>query len=194
MLITFEGFDGSGKSTQAELLYKALFDHDALLLREPGSTAVGEAIRNLLENYKVTPTTQALLYNAARAELVQRVIVPALDQNRVVIMDRFFDSTIAYQGYGQNMNISRLRMLEPLVKGDVFPTITFFLDIDFRTAQLRDPLVNDESFFNRVREGYFEMIQREKRFIRIDGSLPVDRIHESIIALVKEWINGKKES
>src|SRR4030067_314607 len=140
--ITFEGIEGSGKSTQIKLLsdYLKAKGHSVLITAEPGGTDIGSKIRKLLlepENH-MDPLTELLLYNASRAEHVRKVIYPALMQGGVVICDRFTDSTTAYQGYGRGMDITIIKTLNDVVVPELKPFITFLLDMDVQEGLRRN--------------------------------------------------------
>lgn len=195
MLISFEGIDGSGKTTQSYLLARALDDlgYRVARFREPGSTPVGEAIRDILEDtYSITPAARALLYNAARAQLVEEKIKPALAENKIVILDRFHDSTIAYQGCGDGVALSRLRLLEPLTIQALYPDLTIFLSIPYSVALERDPILDEEfrPFYERVIQGYAQMMGGDPRWIPFDGCGSVDVIHRIILTKVVERLDG----
>ena len=130
MFITFEGIDRSGKTTQARLLAEALGD-DALLVREPGGTPAAERIRELVKDPDVTlsPIAETLLFGAARAELLERVVRPALDAGKAVICDRYIDSTVAYQGGARGLGIDRVEELNDWIAGGLWPDVTFLLDV-----------------------------------------------------------------
>lgn len=193
-LISFEGIDGSGKSTQAELLYTHLVDHGytARLLREPGGTDIGERIRSLLLDSAFTemaPYTELFLYLAARAQICSQVITPALERAEVVIMDRFIDSSSAYQGYARGLGVVTVEELNSIAAGGVVPDMTFFVDCDPATALSRvdskpDRLESEGlTFMERVREGFLQLCFVHKdRFILIDGEQPVDTINRLIIS------------
>ena len=193
LLISFEGIDGSGKSTQAELLYTHLIDHGytAHLLREPGGTDIGERIRSLLLDAafsEMAPYTELFLYLAARAQICAQVIAPALDRGEVVIMDRFIDSSSAYQGYARGLGVETVEELNSLAAGGVVPDMTFFVDCDPATALNRvdsqpDRLESEGLIFmKRVREGFLQLCSAHKdRFVLIDGEQPVETIHRHII-------------
>src|SRR5690606_35632284 len=134
MFITFEGLDGSGKTTQAKLIAAYLKDagYDVLLTREPGGTAIGDQIRAVLHNMDNTamhPSAELLLYNASRAQLVAEVLRPHLASGGLVICDRFYDSTLAYQGYGHQLDLDVLRTIVTFATGDLKPDLTLYLDI-----------------------------------------------------------------
>lgn len=183
--ITFEGIDGSGKTTQLKLTEKFLRQqgYPLLILREPGSTSLSEQIRKILLNKKngMTPVTELLLYLAARAELVQQIIAPSLSRGITVLCDRFHDSTTAYQGYGRGLDIALINRLNGLAMGKSRPDMTFLIDVDYRTSLGRrkgksDRLESEsKKFFDRVRLGFLEIARHEKdRIIVIDGSHSVD--------------------
>lgn len=208
MLITFEGIDGAGKSTQVTKLKRHLQDQgrNVLPLREPGGTPEAEEIRELLLQSRndFTPVGELLLFAASRAELVQKVIVPALDNGCDVILDRFFDSTTAYQGYGRGLDLATLAEINRIAAHGIVPDVTFYLDLSPEDALLRkfsekslplgfdsDELDRMESsgldFYKRVRDGY-HAIGRDnpKRFVQIDALLSPLEIHQKIVS----WING----
>ncbi|MCW8795703.1 MAG: dTMP kinase [Chlorobium sp.] len=202
MLITFEGIDGAGKSTQVKKLEKYLVDNgrEVLTLREPGGTVVAEKIRELLleSKHDITPMGELLLFSASRAELVQQVILPELEKSKVVILDRFFDSTTAYQGYGRGLDLNMLQKINDISTFGLQPDLTFFLDISPEDALIRKfsekslPLAfeNNEmdrmessglSFYQRVREGYLKLaIAEKKRFVLFDACSDPDTIHAQI--------------
>jgi len=194
--ITFEGSEGSGKSTQAQRLAARLQRSGVphLLTREPGGTPIGESIRDLLQfaphNSNMAPETELLLFEASRSQLVREVIKPALERGMCVIADRFFDSTTVYQGAARKLDPEVIERLNAFVAGDCIPDITFVLDVDAATAESRmqrEPRKPDRmeqqpaEFYERVREGYRELATHEpKRIILIDGSGDVDEIEKQI--------------
>ncbi|MFO7952837.1 MAG: dTMP kinase [Bacillota bacterium] len=181
MLISFEGIDGCGKSTQAEMLRNKLEQHHApfTFIREPGGTPAGEDIRNILlqNNYSLATVTELLLYMAARAEVADQILVPALGEGKVVICDRFIDSTLAYQGYGRGVGLDWIRALNYRVTGGRFPDLTFILDLPVEKAAERRGEVavdrmerNDLYYHERVRSGYLEIARQEpQRVVLIDA-------------------------
>ena len=195
-LITFEGSEGSGKSTQADRLAVRLqrcrIPH--LLTREPGGTPIGESIRELLQyaphNSNMTPETELLLFEASRSQLVREVITPELERGTCVIADRFFDSTTVYQGAARKLDREMIARLNAFAIGNCAPDITFVLDVDGATAESRmknEPRKADRmeqqpaEFYDRVREGYRELAVREpKRIVLIDGSRDPDEIEKEI--------------
>lgn len=192
MLITFEGIDGCGKSTQIELLRNFLSSKNLShhVFREPGGTKLSEKIRNLLlhESHEMDPVTELLLFSSARSQLIAEKVQPLLSRDEIVILDRFYDSTTAYQGYGRNsLNIEQIHSLNEIASHDVVPDLTFYLRISPEEAAKRT--INSEKdrmenagpdFFEKVCAGYDEMAKLEKRFKVIDATLSPDAIHESI--------------
>ena len=194
--ITFEGSEGSGKSTQADRLAAHLqrCEIPYILTREPGGTPIGESIRDLLQfaphNSNMTPETELLLFEASRSQLVREVIKPAVERGMCVIADRFFDSTTVYQGAARKLDPEMIKRLNAFAVGDCVPDITFVLDVDAATAESRmqrEPRKADRmeqqptEFYERVREGYRELAAHEpKRIVMIDGSGEVDEIEKQI--------------
>lgn len=198
VFITFEGLDGCGKSTQMELLADGLRERGYLVLvtREPGGTLLGEAIRDILLNprYKgMTPRTEALLYAAARAQLVKEVIRPALEDGQVVLCDRYLDSSLAYQGYGRGLGVEDIITLNIWATECLFPDLTLFLDLDdsvraSRVAAVRDRLeAENDEFHRQVVEGYRNLLfQHPHRIRRIDASGPEQEVQARVRAVVEE--------
>ena len=194
--ITFEGSEGSGKSTQANKLAAHLERCDVpyILTREPGGTPIGESIRELLQfaphNSGMTPEAELLLFEASRSQLVREVIKPALERGTCVITDRFFDSTTVYQGAARKLNREIIQGLNAFAVGDCVPDITFVLDVDAATAESRmqrEPRKADRmeqqpaEFYERVRQGYRALAAHEpKRIVLINGSRGPDEIESEI--------------
>ena len=194
-LITFEGLDFCGKSVQIERLTTKLqkLEIPYLLLREPGGTAIAEKIRETLlfsKEEKMIPVTEYLLYSSARAQLVQQKIIPALQEGKIVILDRYYDSSTAYQGYGRMIDLKLISQINTLVTEGIKPTITFFLDIDLEEMEKRKKNFNNsldrieseaKSFFSRVRNGFLKIVEEEsERFYVIDGIRSINSIAEEI--------------
>ena len=193
MFITFEGIDRSGKTTQARMLAKALGD-EALLVREPGGTPAGERIRELVKDpdVELTPMAETLLFGAARAELVDNVIRPALAEGKTVISDRYFDSTVAYQGGARGLGIERVEELNRWLTGELWPDVTFLLDIAPGVAGVRGG-ENDrfeaegEDLQRAVAAAYHELAERHlHRYVRIDASRPAEEVHSHVLAALEE--------
>ncbi len=193
--ITFEGSEGSGKSTQADRLAARLqrcgVPH--VLTREPGGTPIGESIRDLLQfaphNSNMTPETELLLFEASRSQLAREVIKPSLERGICVIADRFFDSTTVYQGAARQLDREMIERVNAFAVADCVPDITFVLDVDAATAESRmsEPRKADRmeqqsaEFYERVREGYRELAASErKRIVMIDGSGDLDEVEKQI--------------
>jgi dTMP kinase len=198
LFITFEGIDGCGKTTQAMLTYKYLIarGEQVKLLREPGSTEVAERIRGIVLDKKleVGDITELLLYEAARAELTAREIAPELARGHIVLCDRFFDSTTAYQGYGRKLNITMVRALHRVAVGDIAPDLTLVFDLDLRTAHSRRTGTPDRlesqsrAFFERVRKGFLEIARKERRRVKvIDAAQPAETVFND----VKKYLDRK---
>jgi len=198
-LITFEGIDGSGKSTQIQLL-EAEFEKLGIsykTFREPGGTKLSEKIRTILldkENIELYSNAESLLFAAARAQLTAEQIKPAITKGEFVICDRFTDSTIAYQGYGRGLNINNLELMNTIATDGLIPDITFILDIDPQKATERLKTVNPDrmeaagiDFFKKIRQGYCQIReQNQSRCIVIDGEKPQKDISKEIHHIIME--------
>lgn len=195
MFITFEGGEGSGKSLQSRLLAKKLRSEglDVLLTREPGGTEGAEAIRDLVlkgDEDRWDPITEALLYLAARADHWRRVIKPALDMEKIVVSDRFQDSTVVYQGHCKGGSINFLNSVYEQITGGVYPDRTYILSVDPRVGIARsiDRLNNDEvrfekmnmSFHEDVLKHFLQMAKGKERFMVVDGSKRISEIENLI--------------
>jgi len=199
LFITFEGPDGSGKTTQAKRLVEHLRDGgcNVLAVREPGGTSISEQIRDVLhslDNREMHPRTEILLYCAARAQLVGQIIRPHLESGGVVICDRYADSTLAYQGYGRGLDLPTLRMILDFATGELKPDITFYLDLDVEAGLRRKRVGGSEwnrmddlavEFHRRVRAGYLEMMEQEPaRWVMVDAAREPETIAEEIWHIV----------
>lgn len=201
LFITFEGIDGCGKTTQAMLTsqYLVARGRKVTLLREPGSTGTAERIREILldPGLAMCDTSELLLYEAARAELVQREIWPVLRRGEVVLCDRFFDSTTAYQGYGRKLDINMVRRLHTVAVGDIVPDLTLLFDCDLNTAQSRrkgqpDRLeAQSRAFFTRVRSGFLEIARKERRRVKVIDATPSA---DDVFAQVQKALKRKLRS
>jgi len=200
VLISFEGIDGCGKSTQIKLLKTYFRDKGVKfsVFREPGGTEISEKIRNLLlhETDDMDPTTELLLFSAARSQLVAEEIVPRLKEEEIVILDRFYDSTTAYQGYGRkSAKLSHIETLNKLATHHTEPDITFYLRIDPKEAAKRTQSgIKDrmekagEDFFREVCDGY-DQLSRLERFEVIDATISPEEIHQKIIKRLEKVLN-----
>lgn len=198
LFITFEGSEGSGKSTQIELIRQYLVKKKkkVLLLREPGGTKISEAIREILLDVGsagMSNESETLLYMAARAQLVREKIIPALKEGTVVLCDRFLDSTIAYQGYGNGVDIAWIHQLGQFATTGVSPDLTFFFDIDAKEGLGRINRSKDRieqrsiMYHNRVRRGYQTLAAQQPtriKLIKVDGS------KEEIHQIVRKYVDS----
>jgi dTMP kinase len=182
VFISFEGIEGSGKTTLIAGLALELrsIGADVFVTREPGGTAFGDAVRKIFVDprARIDPLAEAFLMNASRAQLVAERIAPLLKTNGIILCDRFFDATVAYQGYGRGLDIEMLIRLSLVASQSIAPDITFLIDVDSRLSRERvntrgeaDRLEReDDGFHERVREGYLELARRFDRIVVLDGS------------------------
>jgi dTMP kinase len=195
--IVFEGLDGCGKTTQAQLLADFFFRRgvEYLHVREPGGTVVGDKLRQILLNPDTVLTRwgEVLLLAAARAQLVQDVIQPALARGEIVVCDRYLFSSLAYQGYGLMQDVELIRQVNLEAVGGLMPDWTFLLDIDpsaglARQANRRglDRIEQrDEGFFQRVVEGY-QLLAKKYGFIKLDGKASIQEIHRQVVTIIEQ--------
>ena len=186
MFVTFEGLDGSGKTTQKRLLQERLEadGQDVLATREPGGTELGERIRDLvLHGGHVAPWAEALLYAASRAQHVEEVITPALERGAFVLCDRYIDSSVAYQGVARGLGLERVLDLNLIAVDGLLPDRTFLLDVDpsligERLQREHDRLESEDlAFHERARDGYRELAERfSERIVVLDGTRPADEL------------------
>jgi dTMP kinase len=206
--ITFEGIEGCGKTTQLRLLARRLeaAGHAVTVTREPGGCPVADQIRNILldaENHAITPLTELLLYAAARSQHMSEVVTPALEAGGIVLCDRFTDATIAYQGYGRQLDLAAIDKLNQLATGGMRPDLTVLLDCPTETGLKRAiSRINSASgareerfeleslqFHQRVRDGYLRLAQQEpERFVIIDAAAGIPETEETIAAAVLKRI------
>ncbi len=215
LFITFEGTECSGKSTQIALLSGRLtgLGHMVRALREPGGTPIGEEIRHTLKHSDVyhgmTPETELLLMNASRAQLVREVIRPALSSGVIVLCDRFYDSTTAYQGYGRGLDLEMVRRTIACAVGETRPDLTLLLTVPVKVSEarrqgrllpglenVRDRMEEaDRGFFERVEEGYRKLAATEPGRVRtIDATLPVDRVSQAVWMAVEPLLSRARSS
>ncbi len=205
MLITFEGLDFSGKSTQVRLLSERLSQENfnVLVLREPGGTEIGEKIRSILldkESSGMTDASELFLFSASRAQLVEEVVKPGLEGNMIVICDRFYDSTTAYQGWGRGLMKEAIAAIHQLATSGLVPDVTFFLDLPLpevekrmqRSKSGKDRMEsNGQGFYEKVREGYLHLAHHEKRFVIIDAVQSVETIQDTIWQKTEKIVSQK---
>lgn len=194
MFITLEGPEGSGKTSQIPELVAFLNEKglEVVTTREPGGTAIGDQIRKILtgmENQGMNPRSEVLLFLAARAQLVEQVINPALRDGRIVLCDRFGDSTIAYQGYGHDLDLQTLRTMLRFATGGLIPDLTLLLDLPVKAGLARKRKgqewnrldAYDVSFHERVRRGYHEMaVEEPDRWVILDATLPKEAVQVAL--------------
>jgi dTMP kinase len=193
LFITFEGPDGSGKTTQARLLaeYLRARGYAVVLTREPGGTTIGEQVREVIlstRNRTMRNETEVLLFSAARAQIVAEVIRPALAEGKIVLCDRYADSTLAYQGYGLGLDLDALRAITRFATGGLMPDLTFFVDVPVEVGLARRQHgetnrldQKDVDYHTRVHNGYLELVRAEPhRFVVIDGTRAIDVIQQDI--------------
>ena len=212
MFISFEGIEGCGKTTQVNLLIKYLEENNIPCLRtlEPGGTDIGLDIRKILLNSKNThlaPLTELILYAADRAQHVSEVIKPALDKGKWVVCDRFFDATVAYQGFGRGMNMELIDYLNKQAAAGVCPDLTILMDcpedIGLKRALMRNKIQNLEDqgrfekekleFHHMVRNGYLDLAEKYRdRFRIIDASRSVEEVKQDIKSLLASYIQAEK--
>ena len=197
IFISFEGIDGCGKSTQVKMLFEDLNQSgsETIMVREPGGTKISEEIRDILLNRhldNICDRTEALLMTGSRSQLTNEIILPSLKKGLNVVADRYYDSTLAYQGGGRELDLEWLIKLNHFATYNLDPNITFFIDIDPKEAQKRKNQEEDRieragiDLQARVRNAYIELAQRFKeRYVSIDGNSSVNTIHEKIINEIK---------
>lgn len=199
LFITFEGVDGCGKTTQMDLLAKYLQTqgYEVVITREPGAKGLGEKIREILLHYdgEVSSKAESFLFLADRAQHIDKIVNPAIENGKIVLCDRHTDSTIAYQGYGRGVNIDKLRMLNNLATGDRKPDITFVFDIDIETSMSRVGQEKDRmessgvEFFNNVRKGFLEIAKQEPERVKvINSDKSIDEIHREVLEYIQTKI------
>jgi len=200
--VSFEGIEGCGKTTQIALLSEYLKTHSIAhtITREPGGTAVGEGIRKVLlnsETIRLTAASELLLFYASRSQNIQEKIKPALERNEIVICDRYYHASMAYQGYGRGIPLDFIRKLTDLVCDPYRPDLTFLLDIEPEIGLARARTRNhgrienegrfeaeDLEFYNRVREGYLELASEDERIQLLYADRPIETVHRHVLTLL----------
>jgi dTMP kinase len=199
LFVTFEGIDRSGKTTQAGLLVEAL-GADAVAVREPGGTELGERVRDLVKDARLEPgpRAEALLFAAARAELVDAVIRPALDSGRVVVSDRFLDSSLAYQGDARGLGVDEVERVNRFATEGLLPDLTFLLGLDPAEAAERAGMLDrfeDEGLAlqRAVAEAYERLADADPaRWLRVDAGRSAQQIHAEVLAAVEAARSGAR--
>ena len=197
LFITFEGADGCGKTTQLDLLAKYLKNYDILVTREPGAKGLGEKIREILLNYEgtVSDRCESFLFLADRAQHIDTIINPAINEGKIVLCDRHTDSSLAYQGYGRGLDVERIRKLNNLAVNGRYPDLTLVFDIDVETSMKRVGNKKDRmesagtEFFNRVRNGYLKIAKSEPERVKIiDATRSIEEIHQDVVKHVQKLL------
>ncbi len=205
MFITFEGSEGSGKSTQIALLssYLSELGYQVQTTREPGGTQIGEQVRLCLHdvaNTDMTSAAEVLLYSASRSQLVEEVIKPALAKKKIVLSDRYADSTLAYQGYGRQLDLDALTAITQFATGGLKPDLTIYLDIDVEEGLSRRTMGGEEmnrmdlqrlEFYQRVRQGYLTLAAAEpNRWRIIDAGRPTAQVQGDIRRCLSAFLDS----
>lgn len=205
MFITVEGPDGSGKTTQLQLLVRSLTKkgYEVVVTREPGGTKVGNSIREILlspEHDEMTPRVEMMLYAASRAQNVDQVIRPALNRGAIVVCDRFVDASIAYQGYGLQYDLTQVLSLNEWATAGIKPDLTFLFDLtpDQASRRMKDRgqldriESRDESFHQRVYDGFQKLLeQHPERMVRIDANATIEMIQDEVLDITLERLNER---
>ena len=204
MFITFEGPDGCGKTTQAHLIVAALQarGEPVIYTREPGGTEISEQIRQVLlstRNLAMQSETEVLLFSAARAQIVAELIRPALSAGKIVICDRYADSTLAYQGYGLGLDLEALRAITHFATGGLVPDLTVYVDVPVEVGLLRRQRgetnrLDQKSveYHTRVRAGYLALARAEPhRWVGIDGTRAIEHVHQDILTRLCQFLEQK---
>ena len=203
MFITLEGPEGSGKSTQIKRLAKRFEDlgYPVITTREPGGTSIGDQIRHVLvrmENKELHPRTEILLFLAARAQLVEQLIKPALQDGKIILCDRYGDSTLAYQGYGHGLDLEKLRQMLDFATDHLKPDLTILLDLDVKMGLMRKKAEDEWNrldayevlFHERVREGYQKLASEEpERWRIVDASQGIDAVQDDLYRIVLDALH-----
>lgn len=202
--ITFEGPDGSGKTTVTKLVVDKLIEqgYEVVLTREPGGIEIAEQIRNVIldsKNTKMDGKTEALLYAASRRQHLVEKVIPAINDNKIVICDRFVDSSLAYQGYARNLGFEDILKINDFAIGDLYPDLTVYLDVDEETGlkrvnsrnEKKDRLDSESSdFHHKVVEGYKEVVKKFKDRIKVvDASKSIDDVVNDSFNIIIKYIN-----
>ena len=206
MFITLEGPEGSGKSTQIRRLAKRLeaMGYPVVTTREPGGTPIGDQIRHILvrlENKELHPRTEILLFLAARAQLVEQGIKPALQDGKIILCDRYGDSTMAYQGYGHGLDLEQLRQMLDFATDHLKPDLTILLDLDVKTGLMRKKAEDEWNrldayevlFHERVRDGYLKLAhEKPERWRVVDASQGIDAVQEDLFQIILDALKNDK--
>ena len=206
VFISFEGIEGTGKSTQSRLLAEHLRakGHRVIQTMEPGGTKISMKIRELLlslDSREMDHVTELFLYNAARVQHIKEVIEPAIERGDIVITDRFSDSTVAYQGFARGIDLQLIESLDRIATNKLCPDITILLDIDVKTGLARNRALNkndrleleDISFHEKVRKGFIQIATREPERVKlVDCSESLDEVHRKVVDIITGFLEGRK--
>lgn len=203
--IVFEGPDGSGKSTILDMVaeYLEKLDVDFIKTRDPGGTDISEDIRNIIlsnDNMEMSNRTEALLYAASRAQLVEEVIIPNIKKGKLVLCDRFVLSSLAYQGYGRDLGIDEVKGINDFATGGIKPDLILFFMVDSTTVLERkrenfdaDRLENEDfSFHEKVYEGYMRVLNKTDGIVKIDAMNSLENVFEQVKSIIDEYVRGIK--
>ena len=199
LFITFEGADGCGKTTQLNLLKDYLVQQgkDVVVTREPGAKGLGEHVRKILLNYDgvVSDRCESFLFLADRAQNIDVIVKPAIEEGKIVLCDRHTDSTVAYQGYGRGLDIDEINMLNNLATGNRKPDLTLVFDVDVETSMKRVGQEKDRmeqsgnEFFNRVRNGYLAIAKNEPDRVKvIDSTKSITEVQNEVLKIIENYI------
>ena len=203
LFITFEGADGCGKTTQLNLLKDYLENngYEVVLTREPGGKGLGEKIREILLNYdgEVSNRCESFLFLADRAQNIDIIVNPAIEQGKIVLCDRHTDSSVAYQGYGRGLDINQINTLNTLATNNKKPDLTLVFDVDIETSMQRVGNEKDrmesagKDFFNRVRNGYLELAKQEPERIKVvDSTKSIQEVQKDVLEIIKTKLNDTR--
>ncbi len=194
IFVTIEGIDGSGKTTQARFLKEYFEDEglDVVFTKEPGGTLLGKRIRKILLTEEMNPTSEFLLFASDRREHIQKLILPSLKAGKVVISDRFHDSSVAYQGYGRGVSLDFINCVHREILGSLLPDITILVDVfpQVGLSRLRDIDRIERAglkFQEKVRNGYLKLAKQNQRFFIVDGIGTKENVRDEIIRIVRDW-------
>jgi dTMP kinase len=206
MFITFEGLDFCGKTTQAKLLAERLRGLGRVVqsIREPGGTRISESVREILldrNRRELSPLAELFLFSASRTQLVLEVIVPARRRGEIVICDRYYDSTTAYQGYGRGLDLEAVRMINRIATVGMDPDVTILVEVSVEEIERRKSAAgmtfdrmesSGREFYQRVKDGYIDIAEKERaRFVRVDGMAPIETVERTIWHSVEERLARK---
>lgn len=205
LFIAFEGGEGAGKSTILDKIYDWMKDENipCIKTREPGGIKISEQIRSVIldnNNTEMDERTEALLYVAARRQHLVEKIIPALNEGKVVLCDRFIDSSLAYQGYARGIGMDEILEINKFAIGEYMPNLSIFFDLDPGEGLKRinkdnnrevNRLDNEKlDFHNKVREGYYKIFEKDKdRIVKIDASKSIDKVYEDVKYIIRQWLD-----